>query len=335
MKGILKKWFIDGLSYMALGIFCSLIIGLILDTVGQQTLVKQLDLSMLSEIGKVAMSLTGAAIGGAMAYGFKSKPLVLFSAIIVGYLAYDTYSGGPVGAYLATLVVYEASKLYASRTSIDIIITPLLSLLIGSGVAKFVGPFLNEVMQSIGRVIVASTEQQPLVMGILVAVIVGLTLTAPISSAAICLMLNLEGLAAGAATIGCVCQMIGFSVNSYRDNGLSGLISIGIGTSMLQEPNILKNPYIILPPTLASALIAPIMTTLFPMYNNAIGAGMGTSGLVGPLMTIRVMDASIETYILIGIFYFMLPAIVSFTIYSLMMKIGLIRKGDHTIQIVE
>ncbi|MGS0651689.1 PTS transporter subunit IIC, partial [Staphylococcus arlettae] len=295
MKAYLNRWFIEALSYMTLGLFGSLIIGLLLNTIGKQTVWPQVDLSFLAQIGDVAMSMTGGAIGAAIAYGLKSKPLVIFSCVIVGTLGYDTFGGGPVGAYIATLVVVEISRFYASKTKIDIIITPLLTLIIGGAVAKFLGSALNEFMTSLGKVINIATGQQPLVMGIIVAVIFGLTLTAPISSAALALMLDLSGLAAGAATIGCSAQMVGFAVNGFKDNRWSGLISVGIGTSMLQVPNIIKNPMILLPPTLASAIVAPLMTLWFPMTNNAAGAGMGTSGLIGQIMTIHTMGSSLNT----------------------------------------
>lgn len=335
MKAYLNRWFIEALSYMTLGLFGSLIIGLLLNTIGKQTVWPQVDLSFLAQIGDVAMSMTGGAIGAAIAYGLKSKPLVIFSCVIVGTLGYDTFGGGPVGAYIATLVVVEISRFYASKTKIDIIITPLLTLIIGGAVAKFLGSALNEFMTSLGKVINIATGQQPLVMGIIVAVIFGLTLTAPISSAALALMLDLSGLAAGAATIGCSAQMVGFAVNGFKDNRWSGLISVSIGTSMLQVPNIIKNPMILLPPTLASAIVAPLMTLWFPMTNNAAGAGMGTSGLIGQIMTIHTMGSSLNTWVLILAFHILLPIIVSYTIYSICVRRNWIKDGDHRLQTVE
>ncbi|EKU49056.1 PTS transporter subunit IIC [Staphylococcus massiliensis] len=333
MKKVLNRWFIDGLNFMALGLFSSLIIGLIMDTIGSQTLIQAIDITFLSEIGKVAMKFAGAAIGGAIAYGLGASPLVIFSSIIVGTLGYDTFKGGPVGAYIATLVTVELSRFFAGKTKIDIILTPFLTLIIGGLIAKFVGPILSSLMKSLGNVIIMATEQQPFIMGILIAVIFGLCLTAPISSAALALMLDLSGLAAGAATIGCAAQMVGFAVTSYKDNGISELVSLGIGTSMLQVPNIIKHPFIIVPPTLASAIVAPIMTLFFPMMNNAAGAGMGTSGLVGPIMTVKVMGGTIETWLLIIVFYVALPAVLSYVIYTFMSKKGLINAGDQRIHV--
>ncbi|MEP9819110.1 PTS sugar transporter subunit IIC [Staphylococcus xylosus] len=333
MKNYLHRWVIEALSFMALGLFGSLIIGLILETLGSQTLISQLNLSFLSEIGKVAMSVTGAAIGVAIAYGLGAKPLVIFSCVIVGTLGYDTFGGGAVGAYIATLIVVELSRFYAGKTKIDIIITPLLTIIVGGAIAKLFGPALNQFMTGLGKVIIVGTEQQPLIMGIVVSVIFGLALTAPISSAALALMLDLSGLAAGAATIGCASQMVGFAVNSYKDNGWSSLLSIGIGTSMLQVPNIIKNPMILLPPTLASAIVAPIMTTLFPMSNNPAGAGMGTSGFIGQIMTINTMGGSVQTWLLIAIFHILLPSCLSFMLYIFFLNKQWIKPGDQRINI--
>ena len=333
MKNHLHRWVIEALSFMALGLFGSLIIGLILETLGSQTLIPQLNLSFLSEIGKVAMSVTGAAIGVAIAYGLGAKPLVIFSCVIVGTLGYDTFGGGAVGAYIATLIVVELSRIYAGKTKIDIIITPLLTIVVGGAIAKLCGPALNQFMTGLGKVIIVGTEQQPLIMGIVVSVIFGLALTAPISSAALALMLDLSGLASGAATIGCASQMVGFAVNSYKDNGWSGLLSIGIGTSMLQVPNIIKNPMILLPPTLASAIAAPIMTTLFPMTNNPAGAGMGTSGFIGQIMTINTMGGSLQTWLLIAVFHILLPSCLSFMLYKFFLNKQWIKPGDQRINI--
>ena len=335
MKNYLHRWIIEALSYMALGLFGSLIIGLILETLGEQTLLPQLNLTFLSEIGKVAMSMTGAAIGVAIAYGSGAKPLVTFSCVIVGTLGYTTFDGGPVGAYIATVIVVELSRLYAGKTKIDIILSPLLTILIGGFIAKAFGPALNQFMTGLGKIIIASTEQQPFIMGILVAVIFGLALTAPISSAALALMLDLNGLAAGAATIGCASQMIGFAVTGYKDNGWGGVLSVGIRTSMLQVPNIIKHPMILLPPTVTSAIVAPIMTTFFPMTNNAAGAGMGTSGFIGQIMTINTMGGSIQTWCLIITFHILLPAIISFFLYKLCLKKQWIRPGDQLIHIAK
>ena len=333
IKQWLHRWFIDGLSYMALGLFGSLIIGLIMKTIGQQTIWPALDLSFIGDIGVFAMKFTGVAIGVAVAYGLGAKPLVIFSSAIVGAMGHDLYDGGPAGAFIATLIAVELSRLYASKTKLDIIITPLATLIVGAIVGRFVGPTLSGFMKWLGNVISVSTEQQPLIMGILVAVIFGLTLTAPISSAALALMLDISGLAAGAATIGCCAQMVGFAVTSYKDNGIGGFISQALGTSMLQVPNILMKPAILIPPTLASAMIAPVMTTLFPMTNNAAGAGMGTSGFVGPIMTVHTMGGTVHTWLLILAFHIIAPAIISYVIYRLLRRMHWIKDGDQKLNV--
>ncbi|CAM2973962.1 PTS transporter subunit IIC [Salinicoccus roseus] len=327
MRRLLRRWFIDGMSFMALGLFSSLIIGLIIDTVG--TYVPYLE--SLKEVGAVAMGMTGAAIGAAIAYGLKASPLVIFSVVVVSYAAYDM--GGAAGSYIASIIAIEVARLYAGRTKIDIIVTPFLTIVLGYIVARFIGPVIGDFMTSMGEVIIFATEQRPFIMGMLVAVIFGITLTAPLSSAALALMLDLSGLAAGAAVIGCCCHMVGLAVTGYRDNGFSGLISIGIGTSMLQVPNVLLNPFIILPPVLASAVIAPIMTVFFPMENNAAGAGMGTSGLVGQIMTIETMGPSLEVWLLILVFQIVLPALITLLFYTLLKRAGLIKDGDQKLRI--
>lgn len=329
MKKWLHRWFIDGMSFMALGLFSSLIIGLIIQTIGTYVT----GLSGLVEVGNFAMSMTGAAIGAAIAYGLKAKPLVLFSVLVISHAAYD--AGGAAGSFVASVATIEFARLYASKTKIDIIVTPFLTIVIGYLIGQFVGPTIGDFMVSIGNFIVYATEQQPFIMGMLVAVVFGIILTAPLSSAALALMLDISGVAAGAALIGCCCHMVGLAVTGYKDNGISGLVSIGVGTSMLQVPNILLNPFIIVPPTLASAVIAPIMTVFFPMETNAAGAGMGTSGFVGQIMTIETMGASMDVFILILIFQIILPAVVTLLFYYIMTRLSLIKPGDQKLRIAQ
>ena len=329
MRKWLHRWFIDGMSFMALGLFSSLIIGLIINTVG--TYVN--GLSALIDIGNFTMGLTGAAIGAAIAYGLKAPPLVLFSVLVISHGAYDL--GGVAGSYVASIITIEVARLYASRTKIDIILTPFLTIIIGSFVGQLIGPIIGDFMTSIGQFIMYATEQQPFIMGMLVAVVFGIVLTAPLSSAALALMLDISGIAAGAALIGCCCHMVGLAVTGYKDNGFSGLISIGIGTSMLQVSNIILNPFIIVPPVLASAVIAPIMTVFFPMETNAAGAGMGTSGFVGQIMTIETMGASFDVFMLILVFQIVLPAVVTLLFYYVMTRLSLIKLGDQKLRIAE
>lgn len=325
MRKLLRRWFVDGLSFMALGLFSSLIIGLIMDTLGTYIPF----LSFMTDIGAIAMALTGAAIGASISYGLKAPPLVIFSTVVVSYAAYEF--GGAAGSFIASIAAVEISRLYSGKTKIDIIISPLLTITAGYLVAQFVGPWIGNFMTNVGEFIVFATEQRPFVMGILVAVVFGLMLTAPLSSAALALMLEISGLAAGAAVIGCCCHMVGFAVQGYRDNGVSGLVSLGIGTSMLQVSNIFLNPFIVVPPTLASAIIAPVMTVFFPMENNAAGAGMGTSGFVGQIMAIETMGLTMEVIVLIAVFHIILPALVTYVIYALMRQMNMIKDGDQVI----
>ncbi|MGD6774118.1 PTS transporter subunit IIC [Sutcliffiella horikoshii] len=321
-----RVYFIDGLSFMALGLFSSLIIGLIIKTIGDQA-----GWTFLTDMGILAMSLMGPAIGAAVAYGLKAPPLVLFSALIAG--AAGAQLGGPAGSFVAALLATEVGKMVSKETKVDILVTPFVTILTGFLVATFIGPPINAGMSSLGSLIMWATEQQPIVMGILVAVLMGWALTAPISSAAIALMLGLEGIAAGAATIGCAAQMVGFAVSSYRENKMAGLLALGIGTSMLQVPNVIRNPLIIIPPTIAGMIFAPLGTTIFQMTNVKEGAGMGTSGLVGQIMTFTAMGFSVSVLIKVVLLHILGPAVVSLAISEWMRKKAFIKEGDMKINI--
>ncbi|MBF0706201.1 PTS sugar transporter subunit IIC [Alkalihalobacillus hwajinpoensis] len=320
-----RVYFITALSYMALGLFSSLIIGLILKTIGGQIS----SLSFLVPIGELAMSLMGPAIGVAVAYGLQAPPLVLFASLLAG--AAGAELGGPAGSYAAAIIAAEAGKLVSKSTKLDIIVTPLITIFAGYGTAALIGPGIQTLLTNFGSLIMWATEQRPIIMGIIVAVLMGLALTAPISSAAIAIMLGLEGIAAGAATVGCAAQMVGFAVSSYRENGVGGVIAQGIGTSMLQVGNIVRNPWILLPPTLAGAILAPIGSGWLTMLNNPSGAGMGTSGFVGQIMTLNVMGAGGNIWTAILLLHFIGPAIISLLISEVMRKKGLIRPGDMKI----
>jgi len=226
------------------------------------------------------------------------------------------------------LLGVEFGKLISGETKLDIILSPLVTIGVGFTVATFIGPAINTGMLALGDAIMWATEQQPFIMGILVATLMGLALTAPISSAAIAFMLGLEGIAAGAATVGCSAQMVGFAVASFRENGFSGLVSQGIGTSMLQIGNIVKNPRILIPPTLAGIILAPLASVVFGMVNNPAGAGMGTSGLVGQIMTMTVMGFSQSVFIHIVLLHFVGPALLSLIFAEVLRKLGWIRPGD-------
>ncbi|MFD1019082.1 PTS transporter subunit IIC [Thalassobacillus hwangdonensis] len=328
-----KAYLITALSYMALGLFSSLIIGLIIKTLGDQlqgTFMAFIS-DELIEMGTFAMDpmIWGGAIGVAIAYGLGAPPLVLFAALFSG--AFGAQLGGPAGSYVTALFATEFGKMISKETRVDIILTPFVSITIGFLVGSFIGPPIGNFMTWFGDVIKWATTQQPLLMGILVAVLMGLALTAPISSLAIALMLSLDGIAAGAATVGCAAQMIGFATISYRDNGLGGWLAQGIGTSMLQVGNIIKKPLILLPPTIAGAILAPVATVWLQMVNNASGAGMGTSGFVGQIMTIESMGLSWEIIGIILILHVIAPAIISLVIAEWFRKKGWIQPGDMKI----
>ncbi|GAJ98323.1 LOW QUALITY PROTEIN: predicted nicotinate-regulated transporter [Geomicrobium sp. JCM 19038] len=326
-KGIDLSWrtyIITAFSYMTLGLFASLLIGLIIQTLGNQ-----LGIEFLVDMGTLAMGLLGPAIGAAVAYGLGAPPLVLFAAIVSGAAGVEL--GGPAGAFLASVLAVECGKIVSKETKFDILLTPFVTVAVGYTVAVLIGPPIDSAMREFGGLINWATEQEPLIMSMVVAGLMGLALTAPVSSAAIAIMIDLNGLAAGAATIGC-CARIGFAVSSFRENRTSGLISMGIGTSMLQVPNIVKNPWILVPPTVTGILLAPIAVIYFGMINNAEGAGMGTSGFVGQIMTLTSMGFTMDVFILILLFHFVLPALLAFFLSELMRKMRLIKFGDMKLE---
>ena len=315
---------------MALGLFASLLIGTIFNTLGDK-----LNISLFTEvINPMAKQVTGPAIAVAIAYGLQAPPLVMFSCALVGSCGNEL--GGPVGAFVSIFAV-EFGKIVSKETKIDILITPAVTILVGVFISEFTGPAVSAFMTSFGNLIMKATEMQPILMGALVAVLVGIALTLPISSAAICIMLELSGLAGGAATVGCCCQMVGFAVMSYKENGLGGLFAQGIGTSMLQMPNIIKNWKIWIPPTIASAIIGPLSTTVFKMENIPIGSGMGTCGLVGQFGTITAMEAANKggsmMWIGILLLHFILPTIVTLLIANFIRRKNLIKPGDLKLDI--
>ncbi len=324
IKKYCKRWFVDAMSFMALGLFSSLIVGLIIT---QLSKIPHLEiLGTFSEVLAASSPVVGAAIGAAIAYGLKSKPLVIFSCVAVGAFGYQL--GGPVGAYVSALVANEIASLVAGKTKIDIVLTPLVTIITGGFVSTFAGPLLSDMMTGLGDIINSATLLHPFPMGIAVSVIVGLVLTAPISSAALCIMLGLEGIAAGAAAVGCCAQMVGFAVTSYKTNGIGGLISQGIGTSMLQFGNIMRHPQIALAPTLAGAVLGPVSTCILGMTNTPSGAGMGTSGLVGQFGAYSAMAESFgstKTVILIIVMHVIAPAILSLAFHLIFKKIGLVK----------
>ena len=326
-----KRYFIDALSAMAMGLFSSLLVGTILRTVGQQ-----LHIAFLTDtIWPICRDMTGAAIGIAVAHSLKAHTFVLFSAAIVGYAG--NMFGGAVGAFISAIVGTELGKLVSKETKIDLIVTPTVTILSGSIIAASFGPYMSACMNWLGRVIMTATTLRPFLMGICLAVLVGIILTLPISSAALCMMLSLSGLAGGAAAAGCCSQMIGFAVMSYRDNGLGGSFAVGIGTSMLHMPNIIKNPRIWIPPIAASAVLGPISTVVLKLENTPIGAGMGTCGLVGQIGAIAAMSEAGRlthaVYLSILLLHFIAPAILTLVFTAALRKIGWIKDGDLKLEL--
>ncbi|QOR33836.1 PTS sugar transporter subunit IIC [Clostridium sp. 'deep sea'] len=326
-----QRYLIDALSYMALGLFSSLIIGSILNVIGGK-----LGITFLTDtVWPLAKQMTGPAIAVAVAYGLQAPPLVLFASAITG--AAGGAAGGPVGAFLAGAFGAEFGKMVSKETKIDIIVTPAVTIIVGCLVGTLVGPGVDAIMSGFGTLIMRATEMHPIPMGIIIAVLMGMALTLPISSASIGIMLSLSGIAAGAATVGCAAQMVGFAVMSFKENGWGGLFAQGLGTSMLQMPNIVKNWKVWIPPTLAGAIIGPLATTVFKMQNIPIGSGMGTSGLVGQFGTVTAMEAAglggVKMYLAIILLHFILPAVITLLIAGFMRKKNMIKENDLKLEL--
>ena len=321
-----KAYFLDALGAMAFGLFASLLIGTIFTTLGDK-----LNIPFLLEIAKYAKQATGAAIGVAIAFSLKAPSLVLFSATVCGIAG--NALGGPVGAYIASVISTELGKIVSKETKIDILVTPSVVIISGVLLAMFVGPGINAFMEAFGKFIENATELRPFLMGIIVSVSVGMALTLPISSAALCIAIGLSGIAAGAATAGCCAQMVGVAVMSFKENRWGGLVSQGIGTSMLQMPNIIKNPLTWIPPTLAAAITGPVATCVFQLENVPIGAGMGTCGLVGPFGIITAMpDGGTKMWLGILLVCFILPAILTWIFGEIFRKLNWIKERDLKIE---
>lgn len=331
-----KLYFVDAMSSMALGLFSTLLIGTIFNTLGTY-----LKIALFTEIASFATAITGAVIGVAIANTLSAPPLVLYSAAVVGYAGYmlgSTFTldgvnvaltAGPAGAFVVTVVATELGKLVSKLTPVDIIVTPAVTIIPGVLLAKFVCPYIAYAMYYIGSFVNTATEMQPLLMGIVISVVVGIALTLPISSAAICAMIGISGLAGGAAAAGCCAQMVGFAVISYRENKFGGLIAQGLGTSMLQMGNIVKKPIVWIPAILTSAITGPLSTTVFKLKCSGVSAGMGTCGLVGPIGVISDMG-KMTAFNWIGIILicFILPSVIALCISSAMRKLNLIKTGD-------
>ena len=331
-----KRYGIDALGAMAQGLFCSLLIGTIINTLGTQ-----LNIPYLNTVGGYATAMSGPAMAVAIGYALHCPPLVLFSLIAVGNSANSLGgAGGPLAVLIIAILAAECGKAVSKETKIDILITPLVTIFVGVSLSAAFAPAIGQAASAVGQIIMWATEQQPFIMGVLVSVIVGIALTLPISSAAICAALSLTGLAGGAAVAGCCAQMIGFAVMSYPENKVGGLVSQGLGTSMLQMGNIVKNPRIWIPAILTSAITGPIATCIFKMEMNgaAVSSGMGTCGLVGQIgvYTGWINDIAAGTKVEITaldwtgliLICFILPAILCPIFTMLLKKIGWIKDGD-------
>lgn len=347
IKKILNHIFIDGLSGMALGLFATLIVGTILGQIGSY--IPGAVGTYITVIASVAKMLMGVGIGVGVATKFKYSPLVTISGGVVGFIGAFSAAivngtiisgkdllvsgvGDPLTAFIAAFIAIEVGNLVSGKTKLDILVTPIVTLSVGTVVSLLCGPYILSVTTAMGAFIEFATHQQPFVMGIVISVFMGIFLTLPISSAAIAVIIGLSGIAGGAAVVGCSAQMVGFAVMSYRENKLGGLISQGIGTSMIQMPNIVKKPIIWLPPIIASAILGPISTCVLKMTCDPIGAGMGTSGLVGQLVTYSSMINSgfseVVTIVEILIMHIIAPALLSLVICEGMRKLNLIKPGD-------
>lgn len=331
-----KRYFIDAMGAMANGLFASLLIGTIVSTLGQQ-----LNLQILIDIGTYAKGMAGPAMAVAIASALQAPPLVLFSMLAVGSAANTLGgAGGPLAVLVIAIIATELGKLVSKETKVDILVTPLVTICSGVLLSMGIAPYIGSAANAVGKLIMMATELRPFMMGILVSVIVGIALTLPISSAAICAALSLTGLAGGAAVAGCCAQMVGFAVMSFKENKVGGLVSQGLGTSMLQMGNIVKNPKIWIPPILASAITGPLATCVFKMQMNgeAISSGMGTCGLVGQIgvYTGWLNDIAVGTktaitpmdWIGLILICFVLPAVLTWVFGLICRKIGWIKEGD-------
>ena len=341
VKKYLNRVFIDGLSGMALGLFSTLIIGTIICQIAS-LLGDNVISQYLMAMGNVAKTLTGAGIGVGVACKLKSSPLTTVCAAVCGIIgAFPNVvneafvigkPGEPLGAFIAAYVAVEIGALVAGKTKVDIIVTPLCCILAGAAAGYFIGPYISQAMVWLGNLVNINVQKYPFFGGMAISVLMGVILTLPISSAAIGVSMGINGLAAGAATIGCCCNMVGFAVISYRENKFGGLIAQGLGTSMLQVPNLVKKPILWIPPVISSAILGPVASCLLKMVSNPVGSGMGSAGLVGQFMAYDSMVANglspAVSILEIIAMHFVLPAVLTLAIAEGMRKLNLIKVGD-------
>lgn len=326
--GKMKDKFIKSLNGMSIGLFSSLIIGLILKQIGNL-----FALDFLIRLGTISQFTMGASIGVAVAYYLNSSPLVIAASAVTGLIgsgsldsSFLLHIGDPVGAYISSFIPVLLVNKITKKTNLDLILLPSLTILIGFLISNYTSPFIITFVKSIGIFINKSSELNPITMGIILSTLMGILLTLPISSSAIAISLNLSGIAAGAALTGCCCQMIGFAIISYKDNNIGTSLSIAFGTSMIQVPNIIKNPLIWIPPIVSSMILGPISSYVFKFSTNSVAAGMGTSGLVGQISSFSVIGK--DYFLPMIILHFLGPAILNFIIYEYMLRKNYIKKGD-------
>ncbi len=345
-KAILNDIFIDGLSGMALGLFSTLIIGTIIAQIG--ALFGGALGGYLTAVANVAKTITGAGIGVGVACKYKEGPLVTVAAAVCGMIgafpgaaSMEAFKlgapGEPLGAFVAALVAIKVGHLVAGRTKVDIIVTPFVSIVSGAAVGLAAGPYISMFMTWLGNLVNVNVEAHPVLGGIAVSVLMGMILTLPISSAAIGISMNISGLAAGAATIGCCCNMVGFAVASFRENKTGGLLAQGVGTSMLQVPNIIKKPVIWLPAIISSAILGPVASACFGMVSTPVGSGMGSAGFVGQIAAFGAMtENGMSGFMAMGLIllmHFILPAAITLAISEIMRKKGWILSGDMALKV--
>ena len=329
-----KRYGIEALGAMAQGLFCSLLVGTIVKTLGQQ-----LALDFLVQVGDFASQMSGPAMAVAIGLALKAPAMVLFSLATVGYASNALGgAGGPLAVFVIAIVAAECGKVVSKETKIDILVTPITTILVGVGLAMLIAEPIGKAAMAVGDAVKWATNQQPFLMGILVSAMIGIALTLPISSAAICAALGLTGLAGGAAVAGCCAQMVGFAVMSFKENRWGGLVAQGVGTSMLQMPNIIKNPRIWIPPTLASMITGPIATCLFKLEMNGapVSSGMGTCGFVGQIGVITGWaDKTVTAMDWIGLVLicFILPAILSWVFCEILRRVGWIKENDLKLEL--
>ncbi len=332
----IRSYFATVFDGMAKGLFSSLIIGVVIKQIGVYT-----GISLLVTLGQIAQYLMGPAIGAGVALKRECKQFTILSAMVVGAIGAGSvvltqnanggfigsiFTGEPVGGFIAALIGAEIGKKIEGKTKFDLLLVPGAVILTGGLIGIFISPFMSSFIKWLGSIINNVAVMQPLPSGILLGLIIGMILSSPISSAGVCIAIGIDGLAAGAALAGCAAQMVGFAVSSYRENKISGLIGIGLGTSKILLPNIINNPWIWVPPSLASAICGGLSATIFKMKTNSVGAGMGTCALIGPFTTLSVMgNGAILNILILNI---IIPIIISFLISEYMRKKGFIKLGD-------